>query len=776
MTQPSAVVSLLPSDVEAARAIGVPLLPLWKADEHGICCCPKAVACKSAGKHPAGFLVRNGVNDATTDLEILNDQVRRGGNRIQWGGATGHPLNSGGSLAIADLDPRSGSEESILLFPPLPVSPTVHTGSNGSHTWLRTKEPIQSRKIADGIDLKAVGGFVVLAPGRNANGTYFWEANYHISDTPIADAPDWVISDSAAPTARPEWSGGSARNSLLGEAFFQAGLLGAELPRGVVCVKCPWYGEHSDARGKGEDSSSAILPPTADSSFGGFRCQHEHCRHRTWSDVLAVLPPEAVRAARMKFGPRPAVEAPPPVTGPPPHSAVVPVAVEVDAPAAPKEIQTITGGLPLEELNKVREFLHFTPDKKGVFKIKSDVVNAVAILKHDPRWTGIVRFNAFTGEIILTREPPWFDDDRPTADARVYPSSWSDADAIRLALWYQRYWDMRMSTEKVLESICVYAEANAFHPVREYLAGLAWDGVSRLSTWLSTYMGAEDNAYAGAVGKWWMVAAIARVMQPGCKMDNCLIFEGKQGVGKSTALKVLASEPWFCDSSFDLGNKDAFLSIRGKWIVELAELDALSRSDASRAKAFFTSATDRYRAPYGRATQDIPRQCIFAGTVNHSEYLRDDTGNRRYWPVKCGDRVDLEGLRRDRDQLWAEAYALYKSGQKWHPASAEEQQLCEIEQSAREVVDEWDQVVYDWLTSNTADEIFMSRGHVTTGDVLKFAMNTDAGKWTHSDLIRAGRSLSRMPILSKVRDKSPDGRRIWVYKRKKAAPGEGSGR
>lgn len=153
---------------------------------------------------------------------------------------------------------------------------------------------------------------------------------------------------------------------------------------------------------------------------------------------------------------------------------------------------------------------------------------------------------------------------------------------------------------------------------------------------------------------------MARIYRPGTKVDNCLILDGGQGTLKSTALRTLA-EPWFTDELGDLGSKDAALQLRGAWIIELSELDAMQRMEASRIKAFISRSNDRYRPPYGRHVVDMPRECILAGTVNHQTYLRDETGGRLFWPVRTG-RIDIADLKRDRDQLWAGARARYQTG------------------------------------------------------------------------------------------------------------------
>jgi putative DNA primase/helicase len=217
--------------------------------------------------------------------------------------------------------------------------------------------------------------------------------------------------------------------------------------------------------------------------------------------------------------------------------------------------------------------------------------------------------------------------------------------------------------------------------VREYLLGLHWDGVPRIDRWLIDHLGAENNALNKAFGAKWLIGCVARVMRPGCKLDTALILEGRQGLMKSTALSTLGS-PWVTDHMPDLGSKDAMEHLQGVWIIELAELSSLSRVEAGRIKAFLSTPSDRFRPSYGRATANHPRQCGFAGSINPggSGYLPDETGNRRFWCVKCAvdwkedHRVDIPALAAQRDQLWAEAVHRYQQHEPWWLDAAAEAQ------------------------------------------------------------------------------------------------------
>lgn len=208
------------------------------------------------------------------------------------------------------------------------------------------------------------------------------------------------------------------------------------------------------------------------------------------------------------------------------------------------------------------------------------------------------------------------------------------------------------------DAIELIAMENAFDPVREYLDGLEWDGKPRLDNWLARYLGASDDPLTRAIGRAVLTGAVRRVRQPGAKFDGVLVLEGMQGGGKSTALKVLAGgEEFFSDEiAADVPYKEQMELLQGKWIVELPELVGLSNTQVGRLKQFISKTHDRGRPAFARSVVELPRRAILIGTTNDAQYLRDTTGNRRFWPVEVGE-IDLEALRRDRDQLWAEAAA-----------------------------------------------------------------------------------------------------------------------
>jgi putative DNA primase/helicase len=277
--------------------------------------------------------------------------------------------------------------------------------------------------------------------------------------------------------------------------------------------------------------------------------------------------------------------------------------------------------------------------------------------------------------------------------------------------------------------------------LRDWLEGLKWDGTARIETWLATYIGAADTPYHRAVGKWWLISAVARGVKPGCKADHAIVLEGGQGIGKSSALRTLAGEDWFSDTAADLSTKDAMQDLPGNWIIELGELAALRRtSDIQAVKFFLSKCDDKYRPSYGRRSVRVPRQCVFAGTINDDEYLMDETGNRRFWPVRCGT-IDLEGLARDRDQLWAEAVALYRAGERWWPLRGEEA-MCATEQERRttDPTDPWLQPIAEWIQANAIRE-------TTIWDVLERCLKVGGLSCGKREQMRVGKCLKALGFM-----------------------------
>ncbi|RTL06502.1 MAG: hypothetical protein EKK62_12910 [Acidimicrobiia bacterium] len=337
------------------------------------------------------------------------------------------------------------------------------------------------------------------------------------------------------------------------------------------------------------------------------------------------------------------------------------------------------------------------------------VANATTIFSLDPRWSGVLAYQALSDRVVKLLPPRWHAHDAPATN-EVGP--WTDSDTTRTQAWLSREYGLDLGADACNAAIQAAAENNTVDPLRDYFAGIrgTWDGVERLDLWLTTYLGVPASPYSRAIGRRFLLGAVARALVPrdsteGEKVDNVPILEGAQGMGKSTALRKLCPIPGlFFDDDLPIGDKDAAQAIRGKFIVELGELSALSRHDFRLIKGFVTRQVDTYRPSFGRVARDFPRRCVFVGSTNDDEYLKDPTGNRRWWPVRCGvvGPIDWSGIERDRDQLWAEALMCHDRGDPRYVDSEDLRKLCEAEQARREQGDPWEERVAAFLTDRHA--------------------------------------------------------------------------
>lgn len=377
--------------------------------------------------------------------------------------------------------------------------------------------------------------------------------------------------------------------------------------------------------------------------------------------------------------------------------------------------------------------------------------NVSLILENDERWAGVLQYDRFTYDVVKTRPPPF------VHNSRV--GEWQETDTTRLNGWLAQAYDFEPREDMTIKAVKEVSEMLGRHPVQEYLHGLKWDGTKRLSHWMADLLGAEQNEYTAAVGTKWMIGAVARVhAEPGrlVKMDNVLILEGGQGAGKSTVVALLA-KPWSAESHFDIGSKDGYQQLRGVWIYELAELDAFNKAESTKAKAFFTTSEDNYRPSYGHRTQKFPRQVVFVGTTNQDQYLKDVTGNRRYWPIRCGE-INLQALEKIRDQLWAEALHLYRAGTPWWVLPTESD-VFHYEQENRFQDDAWESVIVDYL--NTPEQ--RTTEHYSTAEILRDALGFQVHQMKPPEMTRVGLLMKRIGW-TKTRFRK-NGKLVWAYMR-----------
>ena len=382
--------------------------------------------------------------------------------------------------------------------------------------------------------------------------------------------------------------------------------------------------------------------------------------------------------------------------------------------------------------------------------------NVFTFLMHHPRLKGMVAFDEFSYRIIKRRDPPW----------RSTPGEWTTADDYELGLWLAQTKGAKLvvkSESTLAAGVAMAANRARFHPVQDYLTGLAWDGVERLCMWTHECLGTGDTTYTRLVGRWFLLGMVNRILNPGCQMDNMIVLEGVQGKMKSSSLRALAGE-WFADTPIRIGDKDALLNLAGVWLYEVAELDSFNKAEVTAVKQYVSSRVDRVREPYSRRPLDRKRSCVLAGTTNQHEYFKDSTGSRRFWPLACDGDVDLHKLLAWRDQLFAEAVAALAKGERYHPTREEAARYIEPEQESREITDPWFERIAMWVDK---PEQAMEESY-TTSEILTGALHVP------SDRIDGARQMAtRVGIVMrklgwpKARDAT--GARLWRYWRPKSA-------
>lgn len=384
--------------------------------------------------------------------------------------------------------------------------------------------------------------------------------------------------------------------------------------------------------------------------------------------------------------------------------------------------------------------------------------NCVRVLERAPEFQGNIWLDTFLGRIVH----------RWNRDREI---EWGDNDDISLALYLQRDIGIpRVSSKMAKEAVVAYGVREQRNCAYEWLDGLSWDGFDRLQDLSTRGFGAQDNAYTRAVCRNLILSMVKRVFEPGCKSDYMPIFEGSQGVGKSRALGIIGGQ-WFAESHESVLSKDFFGVLTGKWLIEISEMHAFKQADVDRIKGVVSCAIDRYRVPYGHHAADYPRQCAFAGTTNRDDWNRDDTGARRFWPVKCGV-IDHQWLIDNRDQLFAEAVQVTRAGGSYWEVPWE---VAEAEQEARRHNDTWEEVFEHYVTHEPSfgdrpgdrtqwQQRLAPLTQSSVAEFLTLGMNMADSRISRGDEMRAGRAMKAVGWCRtqiRVGDK-----RQWIYTNK----------
>lgn len=386
---------------------------------------------------------------------------------------------------------------------------------------------------------------------------------------------------------------------------------------------------------------------------------------------------------------------------------------------------------------------------------KATNYNLMLMLEEHPQWAGVFAYDEFANTVVKKKTVPGLGEIGPL----------KDHDCIQVSRWLSNPKNLGAGVRKgqATEAIEGVAALRRFHPVRDYLTGLRWDGTHRVERLLSDYGGAEHNDYSARVSVMVMVSAVARIFDPGCRVNFMLVLEGEQQISKSDFVRQLFGPDWFAEAMESPAHKDFYQSLIGRWGIEIAEMQSFSKSDVNKVKQAITQPSDHYRRSYGTYAETFKRQCVFVGTTNEDEYLSDPTGAARFLPVRVTG-FDIAALLGVRDQLWAEAVQRYRNGERYWELPAD----AGFEQDQRYRVDSWEEPISQWLLGKMPDDKYadgMARvlTVTTTTDVMAFALGVEVGKHTKQDQMRVAAILKRLGWKRQDRARGEKNRRVYPY-------------
>jgi predicted P-loop ATPase len=360
--------------------------------------------------------------------------------------------------------------------------------------------------------------------------------------------------------------------------------------------------------------------------------------------------------------------------------------------------------------------------------------NAVRIIEKDPNFCR-VWFDEFL-QRILTDDPP---------------REWSEADDVHLTLRFQRDKGIpRMGIETVRHAVTEIAFRRKKNCVKDWFQSLKWDKTDRIEHFFEDHFGTAGNVYVRKASRNFWISMVARIYKPGCQVDNMIVLEGPQGIKKSSALRLIAGNH-HAEQHESVTQKDFLQNLQGKLLIEISEMDSFSKTENAKVKAVITTTTDHFRPTYGHRVVDHPRQCVFVGTTNHDDWNKDPTGARRFWPIACRGDIDLDAIRSNRDQLFAEAVHRFKAGETWWEMPTAETQS---EQESRYVDDPWTNIIADYIQLKTAVEMI---------DILTNCLKFNVDRIGKADEMRAATCLRRLGW-TKGKNERFDGRQVRLWR------------
>lgn len=696
-----------------------------------VCTCKKS-NCLSPAKHPR---TKNGFRDATNDPEQIRKWFAR------WPDSN-IGIATGSGLVVIDIDGAAGAaefKELVAAHGPPPATLVSQTG-NGLHAiyQLRADSPEVRSSARGKVHIRGEGGFIIGPPSRHITGrTYQW-----IRKNPIAILPDWLrqwsqgydianksgsralsdvlgpvpaylsgqnvrdISAQAAESLKAVYS--PSEHARVASALQSIPVKGSNyddfLRVGMALKELDW--QRSDGTDIGYELWDAWCSQSEHHNPAGLEFKWNSFR-RNGVSVGSVF--HMARSHGWTGG------APEPLASPPVSEAFKGLNGSANgAHALPAAFLAATQGAII------------WPDVNEQGLPKSTCTNTTVAVQH----LGIdCRKDVFHEKMMVAGEP-----------INAWAGELSDdvVQMLRKTIRYKFGFDPKVeNTRDACTQLCL---ARQFNPVCDYLDSLRWDGCPRLDTWLSRYMGAPDTELNRAIGALVLIAAARRARDPGIKFDEIVVFESVEGRGKSTAIEILAGAENFSDQNIlGMSGKEQQEAMTGIWLYEIADLTGMKKTDVEHIKSFASRKVDRARPAYGRYRVDRKRSTVFFATTNDDEYLQSQTGNRRFWPVITG-RIDLEALRADRDQLWAEAALRESKGESirlperlWAAAGDEQNQRTES--------DQWSAAIHNYL--NMPDKI---KNDVSITDALvdNQFLQIESGRVGRREQMRAGAILRRL--------------------------------